>query len=227
LPIGLRDEQGVDFTFRLHAPCTLVLYTDGLLEFGRDIAEGERRIENAIRTLTRDRVEHLAAALMNAVLGEDEPTDDIAILTLTVDRFATVLPGDERSWRFASDDARTGTFVRREVGALVSAWTEREDARFESELAFGELVANAVRHAPGPVHVLVSTDGAGSVRLVVEDTGAGFTLGERRLDPYAESGRGLALVDAVSDGLTIEPTGRGGARAIVRFEAAHALATPA
>ncbi len=42
LPIGLRDEQGVDFALRLRAPCTLVMFTDGLMEFSRDLDEGER-----------------------------------------------------------------------------------------------------------------------------------------------------------------------------------------
>ncbi|HYZ15985.1 MAG TPA: SpoIIE family protein phosphatase [Candidatus Acidoferrum sp.] len=224
LPIGLREDEGVDFAVRLRAPCTLVLYTDGLLEFARDISEGERRIENAIRTLANESIDHLANALMKAVLGDDDASDDIAILTVTIDRFTSPLPGDEREWQFSSNDGRTGALVRHEVGELVSTWTGREDTRFGSELAFGELVANAVRHAPGLVRVIVWTDGSGDATLVVEDSGRGFVPDVRRLDPFAESGRGLSLVDAVSDGLTIEPSGRGGARATVRFAPARALA---
>ncbi len=225
LPIGLREDEGVDFVVQLHAPCSLVLYTDGLLEFARDIAEGERRIENAIRTLASEEIDHFANALMKAVLGDDEASDDIAILTVRIERFSAPLPGDEREWRFSSDDGRTGALVRHEVGDLVSAWTGREDARFGSELAFGELVANAVRHAPGEVLVTVRTDGNGNATLIVEDSGRGFVPDVRRLDPFAESGRGLSLVDAVSDGLTIEPSGRGGARATVVFAPARTLAS--
>ncbi len=66
-----------------------------------------------------EEIDHLAGALMKSVLGEDVPTDDIAILTVAIDRFAQPLPGDEREWRFASADGRTGALVRREVGALV------------------------------------------------------------------------------------------------------------
>jgi PAS domain S-box-containing protein len=36
LPIGLREDDGVDFSLTLHAPCTLTLFTDGLIEFARD-----------------------------------------------------------------------------------------------------------------------------------------------------------------------------------------------
>jgi PAS domain S-box-containing protein len=233
LPIGLRDDEGVDFALRLRAPCTLVMFTDGLMEFARDLDDGERRIEEAIRTLAREDIDHLAAALMKAVLGEDEPTDDIAILTVTIDRFAAALPGDEREWRFMSSDYRTGALVRREVPALIAEWTQREETRFAAELVFGELIANAVRHAPGAVRVLATTDEAGTASLVVEDAGPGFTHAERGLDPYAETGRGLGLVRAVSDDLRIEPTALGGTRVTVTFRHARgpvgvpALATSA
>ncbi|HEV2644462.1 MAG TPA: SpoIIE family protein phosphatase, partial [Candidatus Elarobacter sp.] len=228
LPIGLRDDEGVDFAMRLRAPCTLVMFTDGLMEFARDLDDGERRIEDAIRTLAREDIDHLAAALMKEVLGEDEPTDDIAILTVTIARFAAELPGDEREWRFVSNDFRTGALVRREVRELIAEWTQREQTGFDSELAFGELIANAVRHAPGPVRVLASTDGSEIATLVVEDAGPGFTHDDQGLDPYAETGRGLGLVRAVSDGVQIESTALGGTRVTVTFRLGiPALATSA
>jgi len=209
LPIGLRDDEGVDFALRLKAPCTLVLFTDGLLEFARDIMAGQRRIEDAIRALAGTDVDHLAAALMKEVLGQDEPTDDIAILTMTIDRLATDLPGDEHEWRFAAEDGRTGAMVRRSVGALFAAWTGEEETRFAAELAFGELLANAVRHAPGAVRVLASTDGERGGQLVVEDGGAGFTPTTQEPNPLAERGRGLGLVRAVASDVTIDAMRRG------------------
>jgi PAS domain S-box-containing protein len=227
LPIGLRDGEGVDFGWRLHAPCTLVLYTDGLLEFGRDIAEGERRIDAAMRELAADQIEHLAAALMKAVLAEDEPTDDIAILTVTIDRVAQQLPGEAREWRFSTGDARTAALVRREVGELITAWTGREDIRFAAELAYGELIANVVRYAPGIVRVEVSCDAQGNALLVVDDQGAGFTPAKRPPDPFAESGRGLILVSGVADEMTIEASPSGGTRVCVAFRSQPAFATSA
>jgi len=222
LPIGLRDEEGVDFAVRLHAPVTLVLFTDGLIEFGRDIDAGERRIEAAVGALAGEELDHLAGALMKAVLGEDEPTDDVAILTLTADRFAGEIEGDEREWRFAANDARTGAMVRREVGALVAEWTGRSDVRFAAELAYGELVANAIRHAPGYVRVIVRRDPGEPTILVVEDTGPGFSPTAEPLDPLAESGRGLRLVESMSDGLEIGGKPGGGTRVAVSFAPARA-----
>ncbi|HZO95227.1 MAG TPA: SpoIIE family protein phosphatase [Candidatus Baltobacteraceae bacterium] len=222
LPIGLRDDEGVDFAVRLHAPATLVFFTDGLIEFGRDLEAGERRIEAAVRTLAGEEIDHLAGALMKAVLGEDEPTDDVAILTVSVDRFASPVRGEEREWRFASRDARTGAMVRHELGELVARWTGRDDARFAAELAFGELIANAIRHAPGPVRVLAALGDAGDATITVEDTGAGFTGRDAVVEPLAESGRGLTLVKAVADDLRIEEGPAGGTRVRVAFSAAAA-----
>ena len=217
LPIGLRDEEGVDFALRLKAPCTIVMFTDGLMEFARDLDEGERRIEAAIRRLAGGEIEHLAGALMKEVLGDDEPTDDIAILTVTLDRVAAALPGDEFEWRFTSSDRRTAVLIRHQIGDLVARWTGREDTRFGSELAFGELIGNTVRHAPGAVRVLASTDGDGVAYLVVEDSGGGFTPNDRAIDPYTETGRGLGIVRAVADAIAIEPTALGGTRVTARF----------
>jgi PAS domain S-box-containing protein len=216
LPLGLRDDEGVDFALYLHAPCTLVMFTDGLMEFARDLDEGERRIEAALRALAPEHLDHLAGALMKEVLGEDEPSDDIAILTVTVDRLAAPLDGDERAWSFSSGDGRTSTAVRRDIGALVAEWSARPETQFASELAFGELIANAVRHAPGPVRVIVQRNGH-AVRLIVEDRGEGFVprAAADRLD--AESGRGLMLVRAIADGLAIEATPLGGTRVVVTF----------
>jgi PAS domain S-box-containing protein len=217
LPLGLRDDEGVDFAVRLQAPCTLVMFTDGLMEFARDLDAGERRIEAAIRDLAGNDHEHLAGALMKAVLGDDEPTDDIAILTLTIDRVAAPATGDEREWSFASSDGRTGAMVRREVGALIDGWRPRDEIRFASELAFGELVANAVRHAPGPVRVVLRRAEDDVVRLSIEDRGAGFTPYGEPVGLEAESGRGLSLVRALADDVTIEPLPLGGTRVTVTF----------
>ncbi|HTD38416.1 MAG TPA: SpoIIE family protein phosphatase [Candidatus Limnocylindrales bacterium] len=221
LPIGLRDEEGVDFALRLRAPCTIVMYTDGLMEFARDLGEGERRIESAISALDVADVDHLAGALMKNVLGEDEPTDDIAILAVTIDRFAAELPGEEHEWRFSSEDGRTGAKIRQEIGELIARWTGDENARFASELAFGELIANAVRHAPGPVRALATTEGDGVAHLVIEDSGTGFAASENELpDPLAETGRGLSLVRAVADVIRIDRTSRGSTRVTVTFRPA-------
>ena len=66
-----------------------------------------------------------------------------------------------------------------------------------AELCTSELATNAVIHARSPVLLVVSLQ-AGGVRVEVEDESPG-QLAAGSLDGEGESGRGLALVDALSD----------------------------
>ena len=215
LPIGLREDDGVDFALTLHAPCTLTLFTDGLVEFARDLDEGERRIEAAIRELSGTESEHLAAAIMKRVLGADEATDDIAILTATFALFPAEVAGDEREWRFLSTDARAAALARREIGELVGQ--HRPDERYAAELAFGELIANAVRHAPGPVAARCRIAPGGAATIELDDAGSGFVPAPISADLFAETGRGLALVRYLTDGFRVGAAPGGGASVTVRL----------
>jgi PAS domain S-box-containing protein len=221
LPIGLRDDDGVDFSLSLHAPCTLTLFTDGLMEFARDLDEGERRIEAAIRELDGTETEHLAAAIMKRVLGADEATDDIAILTATVDRFPTEIAGDEREWRFLSTDARAAALARREIGELVAQ--HRSSERYAAELAFGELIANAVRHAPGLVVARCRVAPTGVATIELDDAGSGFVPAPIPADLFAETGRGLALLRWLTDDVVVGSAPGGGASVRVRLHGKPAL----
>lgn len=215
LPIGLREDDGVDFSLTLHAPCTLTLFTDGLIEFARDLDEGERRIEAAIRELDGTETEHLAAAIMKRVLGADEATDDIAILTATILRFPHEVAGEEREWRFLSTDARAAALARREIGELVAQ--HRPSERFAAELAFGELIANAVRHAPGLVIARCRVGPSGVAMIELDDAGSGFVPAPISADLFAETGRGLALLRRLTDEVVVAAAPNGGARVCVRL----------
>jgi len=208
LPIGLRDEQGVDFALRLRAPCTLVMFTDGLMEFAtrsrrRRVAHRERDPQSGARghRPSRRGADERSARRRRA----DRRHRDLDGDGRTVRRRSA---GDEREWRFVSDDARTSAAARRDIGALISAWTGREDVAYASELAFGELVANAVRHAPGPVRVIASTDGD-EPRRWSSRTPAKASPTRNERSTRTPKRRGLGLVRAVADGVKIEPIVRG------------------
>jgi anti-sigma regulatory factor (Ser/Thr protein kinase) len=75
-----------------------------------------------------------------------------------------------------------------------------EDDRWRAEMIVTELVSNAVRHGPGgPVELAIESGGYG-MRGEVADPGPGIQhqkLARRRATE--EGGRGLFLVDALSD----------------------------
>lgn len=219
LPIGLREDEGVDFATTLPAQCTIVLYTDGLIEFARDLDEGERRLDEAIAALTGGAETDVAGEIMRSVLGTDRATDDIAILTATIDSLPAPAPEPFRRWRFSSNDNRTGVIVRHEVGRLVTVWSADRTRRYDAELAFGEMFANVVRHAPGLVTVELA-DTARGAELRVTDRGPGLREPSGSAEMFAESGRGLQLVRAVSDGVEIAVHAGGGTTVTVVF--AHA-----
>ncbi len=85
LPLGVEDEVACEpVRITLHPGDTLVTYTDGLIEFDRDVASAEQRLIAAI-TDDRGPLEGCAARLREAVMGDAAAPDDVAILILRFD----------------------------------------------------------------------------------------------------------------------------------------------
>lgn len=89
--------------------------------------------------------------------------------------------------------------ARRAVREVAAGSLPDED-RWRAELIVSELVANAVVHGPGgPVEVAIETGGNG-VRGQVADPGPGLRQNRLARRPALDDGgRGLLLVDALSD----------------------------
>lgn len=82
-PLGAAENmQYQNFAVDVEPGATLVLYTDGLIEQGRDVAAGERRLLQAVRALKDASTADPAAALMETMLAGEAPRDDVAILTI-------------------------------------------------------------------------------------------------------------------------------------------------
>ncbi|MGH7714798.1 MAG: SpoIIE family protein phosphatase, partial [Vulcanimicrobiaceae bacterium] len=93
---------------RSSAYAVLALYTDGLVEFARDIDGAETTLRNALGKLVGDAaLAQPAVAIQKAVLGGHPPVDDVAILLA---QFSTVGSDAKRvdpeslvkTWRFHS-----------------------------------------------------------------------------------------------------------------------------
>jgi anti-sigma regulatory factor (Ser/Thr protein kinase) len=121
----------------------------------------------------------------------------VAILTLRMVRNETQR-FDVIRWRFDAPDASAMYDTR---AALRSALARRKfDERHvqTAELVLGELMSNVVRHAPGPLEVILDSTSE-HVVLHVIDEGPGF---ERApilpVDILSESGRGLYIVSQLT-----------------------------
>ncbi len=215
LPLGVRRKGDTEARETILEPGSfVVLFTDGLTEATRDFAEGERRLREAIARVAVPSPVPAADRLASLIL-RGEATDDVAILTLAFDREID----DDRYRRFTFDSA--DRFAAREtraafVAALVGAGAS-EAQLVDAEVVYSELLGNVVRHARGPCDIVVDASGVLPV-LSVLDRGRGFThAAHLPADAFAEAGRGLFIVRALTAEFNASrrPDGGSHARAVL------------
>ncbi len=78
----------------------------------------------------------------------------------------------------------------------------------DAELLVSELVTNGVRYGAPPISVVLVCKGAVGLRVLVSD-GVSSPPRPREARPDEESGRGLALVDYISEDWGVQPHGNG------------------
>lgn len=118
---------------------------------------------------------------LDLLLGSDVgPRDDEVVAKLV----PAVLTGPRLARRFAA--------------ATMARWTSTADLVARAELVASELVTNAVIHAHSPARISVSRRG-GVARVAVTDWGLGELRGGPMPTERDIAGRGLLLVDSVSD----------------------------
>ncbi len=192
LPLGLRQHTQPTCGTTLERGAMLLLYTDGLIESTRDVAEGERRLRETLGADDLLDAPDAARAIFERVLY-DGSSDDVAILTIAVG--ASARRGPVVRKRLHTDAASRAHGILRELLGAMARLGATDADRDAAALVFMELVGNAVRHAPGEVEVVFEARDEGPV-LHVLDAGPGFEhQGKRALaDPLSESGRGLFLI---------------------------------
>lgn len=138
-------------------------------------------------------------------------------------------PGDAAArWAFDARDAQAASHVRSEVVAELARADATDESIMAAELIYSELVGNVVRHAFGNAEVCLDWPD-GTPVLHVLDEGPGFHYVDARTpDLLSESGRGLFLVAAMSQGIDVHHRQASGShvRAILSFakrelQAAH------
>ena len=208
VPLGV--ERTVEYAARkidLDGVKLLVFYTDGVLEFTREVLETEQRLlQNALDVAALKNPASRASEIVKRTLNGNRPTDDVAMFVLSfVDGAgATVshnMSREAMSWQFDSNEPEAARRVRDQILAFLNEFCIPGLSLSDAKTVLGELIANVVEHAPGPVHAEVDWSRE-RPQLRMRDYGPGFTL--RPVLPQdlrSETGRGLLLVNALADDL--------------------------
>jgi PAS domain S-box-containing protein len=218
--IGLRQgRRGQANTVTIAHDDAIVLYTDGITEAARDVIAGTTLLTEAAAKLATVKTDHPAAFIKRQVIP-DGSSDDVALLVVRID-YQEAEQHVSR-WQFDVADGRAASVVRGEFVASLRRLGFAAEARANAELVFGELIGNVVRHArhTTEVDVAISHGGPRTV-LHVLDGGGGFNhISRLPRDPYAENGRGLFLIAALTEEFTVSerPDGGSHARAVLMRE---------
>jgi serine phosphatase RsbU (regulator of sigma subunit)/anti-sigma regulatory factor (Ser/Thr protein kinase) len=178
---------------------TIILYSDGLIERRREsLAVGLDRLESIVSARWQLPIELLADEIVRNLFADSVRTDDVAVLVLrspvmSSNVFLTKLParsdelaplrGELRAWLQQHDSDRS------EINAVLTT--------------VGEASANAIDHAYSdqrePLMRVEAAHVDGEVILNVTDTGRW-----KAPEPSSQRGRGLAMMQALADSVTID-----------------------
>jgi serine phosphatase RsbU (regulator of sigma subunit)/anti-sigma regulatory factor (Ser/Thr protein kinase) len=201
-PLGVsRAHIYAEHELQLEPGCTLVFYTDGLVERrGESLDVGLKDLRDAVSEGPDD-LEELCSHVL-ASLQEGSPwTDDVAVLVVRL----LPSPVGGVTLRLPAEPASV-TVARRALERLLDGAGASADDSFALRLAISEACANAVEHAYGPgdheFDVEAHVDN-GEVELVVRDNG------RWRMPRGHGRGLGLKLVEQLNDTLQIDRAGNG------------------
>jgi anti-sigma regulatory factor (Ser/Thr protein kinase) len=107
-----------------------------------------------------------------------------------------------QAWYLDLADSTMAPRCREEFERYLRRHGDPDGDYLSAELIFGELVWNAVRYAPGPIEVSVDWPDGRAVLHVSDDGYPVATDVSEAPDPYAPGGRGLLLVNRLSDGFS-------------------------
>jgi PAS domain-containing protein/anti-sigma regulatory factor (Ser/Thr protein kinase) len=207
-PLGVvADEEYEPGIVRLAQGDTLVLFTDGLVEdSARTFDVGLASVLATLRATPSDDLEVVADRLLEGNVDPDHRSDDVALLVVRHDGLPESARPAQAHTSIDRGDPRAARTAREFIGEHVSE-PGYADLRETAVLLVSEVVTNALRHTDGRVDLELWRF-ADRVRVEVSDeTSRGpVPAGSGLLD---ESGRGVPLMDALSDRWGTSPNGAG------------------
>jgi serine phosphatase RsbU (regulator of sigma subunit)/anti-sigma regulatory factor (Ser/Thr protein kinase) len=210
-PLGVADGPWPVVRVPLRPADVIALCSDGLVESAAVPAiDGVRRLGDALAGLGAATAEPRALALRAASVlsaelhGQQAVGDDRTLLVAASTRGRAL-----RRRTLSLEPSLDGPgLARAAVADAFAGWGLPASAADAPQVCVSELVTNAVVHARSTVELTLQLEG---VRLLVLVADAGLD-GEAELrehDPEAAGGRGLVLVEALSDAWGVESTAQG------------------
>lgn len=199
IPIGLGFPNALDVHHVSLPPgSAVVLYTDGLTESGKNVVDGELRLQRVLQDPGLAVDNGIARRIHDAVLGT-HARDDVAILVISAGFSEPI-----RRWRFHPVWPDLARRARCELLAELETCGFNERQLLDFELIFAELMGNLVRYAPGIAEIIFERQGV-NVVLHVLDKGPGFQFTPQLpSDLFSQSGRGLFLIANLATKFSVE-----------------------
>jgi anti-sigma regulatory factor (Ser/Thr protein kinase) len=193
-PLGTPGDRPVVQTV-LYEGDALVGYTRGLLErHEQGVTNGQARLLQTLGTMSSTAPRSISQHVVDSLIGDRGLEHDCALLVVVRDSevhaLASVLvPPHPIAVRGA----------RNWVRAQLESWGVDERVTAPAVMCVSELVTNVVQHAGTSARLTLEL--ADRLLVTVEDTGRWSTPRTGGEDLTASQGRGLALVEAVSDAM--------------------------
>jgi anti-sigma regulatory factor (Ser/Thr protein kinase) len=201
LPLGLGGRYKTT-TVDFPAGDALLLFSDGVVERRREsLTDGMSRLVDAVRAAASTDPRALCAVASAAVPGATE--DDVAVLA--VEHAAT--PSRSAAMEVPAEPTGPGR-VRQWMSALLADWEVPEGVVGAAVLCTSELTTNALLHAGTPARVEIDLS-AERLLVSVADSGTRGTVTRAHTDTLSSRGRGLGLIEQLSDAWGTDPSVRG------------------
>lgn len=197
-PLGVGADSYESAAFRMAPGSTLIAFTDGLVERRREDPDtGLRRLVDVVTPHLEEPLP-LMVTRMLAGMRHADATDDVAVLALRRSGVWVRLDGE------SSSPSRARAFVR---DHLADRALPPGVAIDDVVLVASELVTNSVRAGARVIDIDVRVDHR-RLELVVEDDAEGWPR-RAQADESAGGGRGLSIVEQLSDRWSVDRRPRG------------------
>ncbi|HEX2774872.1 MAG TPA: SpoIIE family protein phosphatase [Micromonosporaceae bacterium] len=201
LPLGLGGRYqttAIDFL----AGDALLFFSDGVVERRRQsLTDGLACLVGAVRQAAGSDPRALCAVASAAVPGTTE--DDVALLAVE----HAVTPSRSAALEVPAEPTGPGR-VRQWMSTLLAEWQVPEPVVGAAVLCTSELTTNALLHAGTPARVEIDLS-AERLLVSVADSGTRGTVTRAHTDALSSRGRGIGLIEELSDAWGTDPSVRG------------------